>query len=165
MFFLNLTLPEFLVLLGTLSATLVTLYLLDRQRRKLRVSTLRFFRVNDKPPEMKHRRKVQQPWSLILQLLSLILLLLAIAQVRLGSPDRSSRDHVLLVDSSAWMAARSGNTRLIEQARARARAYVRALPRNDRVMVVRAGELPMPATLFETDRAKIIQAIDQTQSG
>jgi len=165
MFFLNLTLPEFLVLLGTLSATLVTLYLLDRQRRKLRVSTLRFFRVNDKPPEMKHRRKVQQPWSLVLQLLSLILLLLAIAQVRLGSPDRSSRDHVLLVDSSAWMAARSGNTRLIEQARARARAYVHALPRNDRVMVVRAGELALPATLFESDRAKITRAIDETQPG
>ena len=113
MFFLNLTLPEFLVLLGTLSATLVTLYLLDRQRRKLRVSTLRFFRVNDKPPEMKHRRKVQQPWSLVLQLLSLILLLLAIAQVRLGSPDRSSRDHVLLVDSSAWMASETLVCRLL----------------------------------------------------
>lgn len=165
MFFLNLSLPEFLALLGTLSGTLITLYLLDRQRRKLRVSTLRFFRVNDKPPEMKHRRKVQQPWSLVLQLLSLTLLLLAIAQVRLGSPDRSSRDHVLLVDSSAWMAARSGNTRLIEQARARARAYVRALPRNDRVMVVRAGELALPATLFESDRAKIARAIDETQPG
>lgn len=165
MFFLNLTLPEFVVLLGTLSAAVVTLYLLDRHRRKLRVSTLRFFRLNDKPPEMKHRRRVQQPWSLILQLLSILLLLLAIAQLRFGSPDRSSRDHVLLLDSSGWMAARSGNSRLIDQARARARAYVRALPVNDRVMVVRAGGLPLPATLFETDRQKIVQAIDQTQPG
>src|SRR5271165_4018877 len=134
MFFLNLSLPEFLAILGALSATVVTLYLLDRQRRRLRVATLRFFRVNDKPPEMRHRRKVQQPWSLVLQLLSLLLLLLAIAQLRLGSPDRTSRDHVLLLDSSAWMAARNGNGRLIEQARARARAYVNALPGNDRVM-------------------------------
>lgn len=165
MFFLNLSLPEFLAILGTLSATVVTLYLLDRHRRKLRVATLRFFRLNDKPPEMKHRRRVQQPLSLVLQLLSLLLLLLAIAQLRLGSPDRSSRDHVLLLDSSAWMAARSGSTRLIDQARARARAYVKTLPRNDRVMVVRAGELPLPATLFETDRQKIVQAIDQTQPG
>ena len=37
---------------------------------------------------LKHRRKLQQPWSLILQLLSLLLLLLAIAQLRLGSPAR-----------------------------------------------------------------------------
>jgi hypothetical protein len=165
MFFLNLSLPEFLAILGALSATVVTLYLLDRQRRKLRVATLRFFRVNDKPPEMRHRRKVQQPWSLILQLLSLLFLLLAIAQLRLGSPDRTSRDHVLLLDSSAWMAARNGNGRLMEQARARARAYVNVLPGNDRVMVVRAGELPMPATLFESDRAKILRAIDETQPG
>jgi hypothetical protein len=172
MFFLNLTLPEFLALLGTLSVTVVALYLLDRRRRKLRVATLRFFRLNEKPPEMKHRRRVQQPWSLILQLVSLLLLLLAIAQLRLGSPDRSSRDHVLLLDASAWMAARTANpaqagnvTRLIDLARSRARAYVRALPHNDRVMVVRAGELPMPATLFETDRQKIVQAIDQTQPG
>src|SRR5947209_5493852 len=129
MFFLNLSLPEFLALLGTLSVTDVALYLLDRRRRKLRVPTLRFFRLHDKPPEMKHRRRVQQPWSLVLQLLSLLLLLLAIAQLRLGSPDRSSRDHILLLDSSAWMAARtteprpSGSvTRLIDLARARARA-------------------------------------------
>ena len=41
-------------------------------------------------------------------LLSLTLLLLALAQVRLGSPDRYANDHVLILDSSAWMAARSG---------------------------------------------------------
>ena len=165
MFFLNLSLPEFLTLLGALSGAIVALYLLDRQRRKIRVPTLRFFRTDDKPPQMRHRRKIQQPWSLLLQLVSLLLLLLAIAQLRLGSPDRTSRDHVLLLDSSAWMGARTGNTRLIDQARARARSYVKALPRNDRVMVVRAGEVPMPATLFESDRTKIERAINATQPG
>src|SRR5579862_9896883 len=149
MFFLNLSLPEFLTLLATASAAIVALYLLDRQRKRIRVPTLRFFRTDDKPPQMKHRRKIQQPWSLLLQLLSLLLLLLAIAQLRLGSPDRTSRDHVLLLDASAWMGARSGNARLIDQERARALAFVKALPRNDRVMVVDAGEVPMPATLFE----------------
>ena len=88
MFFLNLSLAEFLTILGALSATIVTLYLLDRRRKKFRVPTLRFFRTDDKPPQMKHRRKIQQPWSLLLQLLSLLLLLLAIAQLRLG--DRKS---------------------------------------------------------------------------
>ncbi len=166
MFFLNLTLPEFLALLGGLSGAIVTLYLLDRQRQRVRVPTLRFFGATDRTPEMRHRRKIRQPWSLALQLLSVALLLLAIAQVRLGSPDRASRDHVLLLDSSAWMAARNGGGhRLIEEARARARAYVRALPRSDRVMVVRAGELPLPATLFEADRVKIARAIDETQPG
>ena len=36
MFFLNLSLPEFLALLGTLSATIVALYLLDRPQAQAR---------------------------------------------------------------------------------------------------------------------------------
>ena len=143
----------------------MALYLLDRRRRKYTVATLRFFALADKPPVLKHRRKLQQPWSLVLQLVSLLLLLLAIAQLRLGSPARSSRDHVLILDSSAWMAARAGQSRLIDQARTAARRYVRMLPASDRVMVVRADVLATPATLFESDRQKILQAIDQTQPG
>ena len=165
MFFLNLTLPEFLALMGSLSGVVVALYLLDRMRKKHIVPTLRFFALSERTPVLKHRRKLQQPWSLILQLVSLLLLLLAVAQLRWGSPARASRDHVVVLDSSAWMGARSGQTRLIEQARAAARNYVKLLPSSDRVMVVRADVLATPATLFESDRQKIQQAIDQTQPG
>src|ERR1700676_3532792 len=165
MFFLNLSLPEFLGLLGSLSGVVVALYLLDRMRKKHTVATLRFFAVSEKAPVLKHRRKLQQPWSLILQLVSLLLLLLAIAQLRWGSPARASRDHVLILDSSAWMNARSGQSRLIDQARAAAQNYVKLLPSGDRVMVVRADALATPATLFESDRRKIRQAIDQSQPG
>ena len=91
MFFLNLSLPEFLAVLGSLSGVVVALYLLDRLRKKYTVSTLRFFAVTERAPVLKHRRKLQQPWSLVLQLLSLLLLLLAIAQLRWGSPARASR--------------------------------------------------------------------------
>src|SRR5580692_11743910 len=141
MFFLNLSLPEFLAILGSLSGLVVALYLLDRMRKRHTVATLRFFAAAEKPPVLKHRRKLQQPWSLLLQLISLLLLLLAIAQLRLGSPERYSRDHVLIVDTSAWMAtrfgdARFGNARLIDRARVAADNYVNALPPADRVMVV-----------------------------
>jgi hypothetical protein len=165
MFFLNLSLPEFVALLGSLSGVVVALYLLDRLRKKHTVATLKFFAVSEKPPVLKHRRKLQQPLSLLLQLVSLLLLLLAIAQLRWGSPARASRDHVLILDSSAWMNARSGQSRLIDQARAAAQNYVKLLPSSDRVMVVRADALATPATLFESDRRKIRQAIDQTQPG
>ena len=165
MFFLNLTLPEFLALLGSFSGVVVALYLLDRMRRKHTVPTLRFFALAEQPPVLQHRRKLQQPWSLILQLLSLLLLLLAIAQLRWGSPARAARDNVLILDASAWMNARSGQARLIDQARAAAHRYVRLLPASDRVMVLRADVLATPATLFESDRRKIHQAIDQTQPG
>ena len=92
MFFLNLSLPEFLAVLSSLSGVVVALYLLDRLRKKHTVATLRFFAVSEKAPVLKHRRKLQQPWSLILQLLSLLLLLLAIAQLRWGSPALATRD-------------------------------------------------------------------------
>ncbi|HTB17668.1 MAG TPA: VWA domain-containing protein [Bryobacteraceae bacterium] len=166
MFFLtNLSLPELLAILGSLSGVVVALYLLDRMRKHHTVATLRFFAAAEKPPVLKHRRKLQQPWSLLLQLISLLLLLLAIAQLRIGSPARYSRDHVLILDTSAWMAARLGNARLIDRARLAADSYVNALPPADRVMVVRADVLAMPALLFESDRKKIHQAIDQTQPG
>src|ERR1700722_12508870 len=150
MFLLNLSLPEFLAILGSLSGVVVALYLLDRMRKKHTVATLRFFELAQRPPVLKHRRKLQQPWSLLLQLLSMLLLLLAIAQLRFGSPSRSSRDHVLILDSSAWMNARTGQSRLIDQARAAAQNYVKLLPSGDRVMVVRADALATPATLFES---------------
>ncbi len=165
MFFLNLTLPEFLALLGAASGVVVALYLLDRRKNKYFVPTLRFFAAVESAPVWKHRRKLQQPWSLVLQLVSLLLLLLAIAQLRFGSSALSSRDHVLIVDSSAWMGARSGPGRLMDQARAAARTYVLRLPPNDRIMVLRADALATPATLFESDRSKIQQAIEQTQPG
>jgi len=165
MFFLNLSLPEFLTILGSISGVVVALYLLDRMRKKRTVSTLRFFEMVQRPPVLKHRRKLQQPWSLVLQLLSMLLLLLAIAQLRFGSPERSSRDHVLILDTSAWMDARTGQTRLIDQARAAARNYLKALSPGDRVMVLRADVLATPVTVFESDRFKIEQAIDQTQPG
>jgi len=165
MFFLNLSLPEFLAILGSLSGVMVALYLLDRMRKHHTVATLRFFAAAEKPPVLKHRRKLQQPWSLLLQLISLLLLLLAIAQLRLGSPARYSRDHVLILDTSAWMAARFGQTRLIDRARLAADNYVNALPPADRVMVVRADVLATPALLFESDRKKIHLAIDRTQPG
>jgi von Willebrand factor type A domain len=170
MFFLNLSLPEFLAILGSLSGLVVALYLLDRVRKRHTVATLRFFAAAEKPPVLQHRRKLQQPWSLLLQLVSLLLLLLAIAQLRLGSPARYSRDHVLILDTSAWMGTRfgtagPGNVRLIDRARLAADNYVNALPAADRVMVVRAGVLATPALLFETDRKKIHLAIDQSQPG
>lgn len=167
MFFLNLSLPEFLTILGSLSGLTVALYLLDRVRKRHTVATLRFFAATEKPPVLQHRRKLQQPWSLLLQLVSLLLLLLAIAQLRLGSPDRYSRDHVLILDTSAWMAASAGtgsnNVRLIDRARQAADGYVNALPAADRVMLVRANVLATPALLFESDRKKIHLAIDRSQ--
>jgi hypothetical protein len=165
MYFLNLSLLQFLAVFGSISAISVALYLLDRSRRKLVVSTLRFWIAAEQPAVAARRRRVQQPWSLLLQLLSMALLLLAVSQLRLGSPAQAGRDHVIVLDTSAWMAGRSGNRTLMDVARERARQYLKALPIRDRVMLVRADGMATPATAFEVDHKKIEDAIAASQAG
>jgi len=165
MFFLNLSMMEFMALFGAASALVVTLYLLNRSRRKQTVATLRFWVSTEQPTVQKHRRKIQQPLSLILQLLSIALLLLAIAQLRLGSREKSGRDHVLIVDTSSWMAARTRTGSLMDQGKAAARSYIKALPSSDRVMIVRADGLATPVTGLESNRQVLDNAIRESRPG
>ena len=165
MYFLNFSFLQFLAVFGAVSALSVALYLLDRSRRKLVVSTLRFWIAAEQPAVAARRRRVQQPWSLLLQLISMGLVLLAIGQLRLGTPAQAGRDHVIVLDTSAWMAERSGNRTLMDVARDRARQYLKALPVRDRVMLVRADGMATPATAFETDRKKIETAIAASEAG
>lgn len=174
MSFLNLGFGELLGLIGAISAGVVALYLLDRSKRKQVVSTLRFWADADVRTQLKHRRKIQQPWSLLLEILSLILLLLAIAGPRFGIIDSNGRDHVLLLDTSAWMGSigtkgsignNAPKATLFDEARDSARAYLRSLPRRDRVMLVRADALATPATSFESDFGVVEEAIRQSRPG
>ena len=104
MFFLNLTAGEFFALFGVLGGLITALYLLDRSKRKKVVSTLRFWTQARSAEEQQSRRRMRDPWSLLLQIAALLLLLLAIAQLQWGSRERRGRDHVLLLDTSAWSA-------------------------------------------------------------
>lgn len=163
--FLNLGLGELLGLVSVVSAGVVALYLLDRSKRRQLVATLRFWTPADVRTELKHRRRIQQPWSLVLQLLSLALLLTAIAGPQFGVFDGAGNDHVLVLDTSAWMGAVTNQGTLMDQAKANARAYVRALPTHDRVMLIRADALATPATVFESNRRLVEDAIQQSQAG
>ena len=171
MSFLNLSLPELLTLFGTIAGLVVTLYLLDRVRHRHVVTSLRFYNVAGDSPRARHRRHIQQPWSLLLQLLSMALLLLAAAQVRLGSGPGARRDHILILDTSAWMSAlspRSTPSRpldLMDEARVAAWRWVGTLPLADRVMVVRADALATPVTSFETNRTVLRRAIAESRPG
>jgi len=165
MYLLNLSLFQLVAVFGSISAVAVALYLLDRSRRRQVVSTLRFWVAAEHPAVAARRKHIQQPWSLVLQLVSMALLLLAVAQLRLGTPAQAGRDHVIILETSAWMAARSGNRTLMDLARDRARRYLRALPSRDRVMLVRADAMASPATAFEPDHTKVESAINASQPG
>lgn len=166
MFFLNLSVGEFLALFGAVSGLLVTLYLLDRSRQRVTVATLRFWQPAAVPTERPRRRRhIRQPLSLLLQLASMALLLLAIAQLRIGAPTHGPRDHVLLLDTSAWMAARTPAGRFMDEAQRSALAWLRSLPATDRVIVVEAASIATPVTPFETDRKVVEQAIRASEPG
>ncbi len=163
MFFANLGLGQFALLFGAVAAVSVALYLLDRSRRRVVVSTLRFWTAADQPTAVQRRKHIQQPLSLALQLLAMLLLLLAISQLRIGTEAAAARKHVLILETSAWMASRANGQSLMDTARTRARAYLRAIPSGDQVMIIRADALATPVTPFEADRRKLEAAIAQSQ--
>lgn len=169
--FLNLSLAQFLAAFGAVAAISVALYLLDRTRRKQIVSTLRFWVEPGKAAPVTRRSRIQQPLSLLLQLIGMALLLLAIAEFQFGGRQGARRDHVLVMDTSAWMGAllpRTANRQdatLMDLARANALAWLRAVPAADRVLLVRADALATPATSWETDRRNIARAILESQPG
>jgi hypothetical protein len=158
-FLFNLSLAEFMALFSAASAVVFALYLLDRSRRKVVVPTLRFWNEAARPVESTRRRRITQWPSLLLQLASIALLLLALSQLRIGSPDQSSRDHVVLLDTSSWMAASVDRVALMDQAKRLALAYAKAVPSTDRLMIVYTDTMSVPATAFEGDRRKIEAAI------
>jgi hypothetical protein len=162
MFFLNLSLGEFLGLLGVLSGAITALYLLDRAKKRKLVSTLRFWADGGRVEEQRRRKHVREPWSLILQLVSLLMLLLAIAQLQWGTRERQGRDHVLLLDCSSWMGQHAVNGTLLDNAKRIARSYISSLPARDRVMLVRVDNLSTPATGFTGEHRELLDAIGAT---
>jgi hypothetical protein len=170
--FLNLTLGQFAALFGVVGAFSVALYLLDRTRRRQIVSTLRFWVEPGKAAPVTRRNRIQQPLSLLLQLLGMLLLLLAIAEFQFGGSRSARRDHVLVLDTSAWMGAslprnatNGANAILMDVARANALGWLRAVPSADRVLLVRADALATPATAWEIDRRNVARAILESQPG
>jgi hypothetical protein len=165
MFFLNLSFPEFAALLGVTTSVVVALYLLSRARLRRKVATLRFWNAALRPETSRQRRRIQQPWSLILQLLALACLLLAIAQPRLGSRESAPRSHVLILDTSSWMAAGARDRSLMDEAKETARKWLDRLPASDRVLLVRADGLPFPVTGMTENRESIAKAVASSRPG
>jgi uncharacterized membrane protein len=159
LFFANLSALEFLAIFSAASAATVALYLLIRSRRRLTVSTLRFWQNARQNVQQTRRRRIDQPWSLLLQLLAIACLLLAIAQPRFGRPDTSGLDHVLLLDTSSWLqspAIQADQRRL-------ALEWLKRVPPQDRVMLVRADALATPVSRFEPNQAILAAAIQNAQ--
>jgi Ca-activated chloride channel homolog len=164
MFFLNLGAGEFFALLGVVGGLVTALYFLEHSRRKRVVSTLRFWTGRGAAQSRRSRYRVQDPWSLLLQLLSLTLLLLAIAQLEWGARERTQRNHVLLLDTSSASAQSMADGTVLDSEKRMVRQYLLRLGPRDRVMLVDAGGLITPRTAFTGEFREIERVTDQATS-
>ena len=163
---LNLALGQLLGLYLPLAGFLVALYYYDRARQRAVVSTLRFWPRKPAPAVRRRHKTIQQPLSLLLQLLALLLLLLAIADPRPDGLGGTARRHAIVLDTSAVMASSSGSgASLMEQAKARALAYLRALPAGDSVLLIAADGSPAVRVAFTDDREKLAAGIAAAEPG
>lgn len=163
--FLGLSVFQFLAAAGGISAVVFALYLLDRRRRRVVVSSFRFWRDAHQERHPLPQRKIQQPWSLLLQILALLCLLAALADIRWTANDFRSLDHVLILDTSSGMQARDGDVTLLDRAKRTAIRYVRSLPSGDRVMVVTSDANPHPSSTFEQESSVVEQSIAGAVAG
>jgi hypothetical protein len=167
MFFLNLSVTEFLALFGALGGLITALYMFDRSKRRRVVSTLQFWSQGGASQQNPSRKRMQDPWSLILQLIGLLLLLLAIAQMQWGKRTVHGRDHVILLDASAWSEAPVLGSKIsvLEEERRQTRAYLSSLNGVDRAMLVVLDGQATPVVRFTREYQKIESTLEGIRPG
>jgi len=144
------------------SALAVWLYLHQRPIRR-RVSTLRFWA--DLPPSIFRRRRwLREPWALAAQILFLLFLIFALANVRWCSVS-DSRRVAIVMDASIWSQVQlQGQSPLIAQVRADTHRILNSLPNTDEVLLLRAEADAAPALPFSQDRSAQLRAVALTRA-
>jgi hypothetical protein len=163
--FLNLGAVEILAIFGAISTLVTLLYLLDRSRRKLVVAALHLWRPAVQPQQQHRRKKITQPWSLLLQLLALLSLILAIAQPRWDRPGFQPRHHVLILDRSGVSAAIRDGRNALDQSKQQLLSYLQRLPVGDRALLIRADGAPTAVGGWTENRAILEESIRATEPG
>ena len=152
--------------LGLLLPVIVTFYLLKLRRVEREVPSTFLWR------RMVRDVEANAPWQrlrpnllMILQLLFLAALILAIARPFSWAEGAGGQATILILDSSASMAAVDVKPSRIESAKLRARQLVDELPTNARVTIIDAGREARVLLSSSLDRRQAHLAIDQIQAG
>lgn len=145
-----------------LAAAALWLYLHHRRPQHRKVSTLRFW-ASVQPISQPRRRKLREPWAFLAQILFLLLVILALANLRWG-PAFEGRNVAIVLDASIWSQAHpAGEPAWIDRERSEALRLLDTLPRTDRVLLLRADAGAPPILPFTTDREALRRAILNTQ--
>jgi Ca-activated chloride channel family protein len=152
--------------LAALIPVIVAMYLLKLRRTEQVVSSVYLWR------RMVRDVEANAPWQrlrrnllLILQLLFLAVLILALARPFTWTEGTSGQALILILDTSASMAASDALPSRLEAAKAEARQLVAGLPDDARVTVITAGDGAQVLVASSQDRRLIHQAIDSVHVG
>src|SRR6202521_3533561 len=151
---------------SALAGLALWLYLHHRRPQHRRVSTLRFW-ASVQPVAQPRRRRLREPWALLAQVLFLLLLILALANLRWGV-SLDGRSVVIVLDTSIWSQVRpAGASPWIDTERQEAQRVLDSLPPADRVLLLPAETDAPPILPFTTDRGALRRAIAEapTSSG
>ena len=159
--FVGLSIGELMTLMGGMSAGVVLLYILKLRRRQVVVpfSPL-WHRVLTEKETTSLWRKLKRWLSLLLQLIILALIVLAIADPEPKEELLVGRNLLILIDTSASMAAVDGDDESrLDEAKKEAHKILGTLGPNDKTMIVTMDGQIRPLTPFTDDLALLNQAI------
>lgn len=152
--------------LGMLMPVIVALYLLKLRRIEREVPSTYLWR------KMVRDVEANAPWQklkpnllMILQLLFLAAMILALARPFTWAEGAGGEAAILILDTSASMAASDVTPSRIESAKQRARQLVDDLPDQARVTVIEAGREARVLLSSSTDRRQAHLAIEEVRLG
>jgi Ca-activated chloride channel family protein len=150
--------------LAALIPVIIAMYLLKLRRNEQIVSSVYLWR------RMVRDVEANAPWQrlrrnllLLLQLLFLVSLILALARPFRWVQGASARAAILILDTSASMAATDLTPNRLEAAKARAAQIVDDMPDDARVTLISAGQEAQVLVSSSQDRRQIKLAIDDIQ--
>lgn len=158
---LGLSLAQLGALFAAVASVTVALYLLRLRRVDVEVPNIALFEavLSERRTTAWLSRRTR--WlSLLLALTIVALLVLALGDPRAVARHEGARTLVVLVDVSASMQATDVAPSRLAQAKTRAKALVRSLGPDDRMMIVAVGATPTPRSPLTDEIAVLDDAID-----
>lgn len=138
----------------------VLLHLFRQERRRREVSSLFLWREISDQQSRRIRPQLLRNVNLLLQVLAVAAASLALAQpILTGAAGSGAPRMIVMVDTSASMAAKDGQVSRIDLAKNRARETVGRSRRDSEVLIATAGPLPAVRQGFTTDRSVLYETI------
>lgn len=146
--------------LSALALPIIAFYLVRERPRRRMVSNLLFWPEDQTVlAESSRWRKLRRWFSLLLQLLFLLLLVAALTRPLWPWGASQKRAVVIVIDASASMRAKDGNTSRFEAAVAEARRFANSLRSGEEVAVVLSGSVPQVLTGWTDSGHQLTEAL------